>query len=196
MRKFVSSILFFTLVLILITGIILYIMPHGRIAYWTGWKLFGLNKDQWEAVHITFGFLMSFLALYHLFLNWKSFKKYVVSRSFAIAGIFSLVLIIIAIKNLPPVNYIMSLEESIKSSWEKNLEKPPVPHAELFTLRKISRRFNIPLKELILRAKKLGAQDISPDTSLKELAKKLHTTPAKVFHLIIEEKINQFKKKK
>ena len=37
------------------TGIVLYIVPHGRVAYWTLWSLAGLEKDQWAGIHMTFG---------------------------------------------------------------------------------------------------------------------------------------------
>jgi hypothetical protein len=37
------------------TGIVLYIVPQGRIAYWTLWSFLGLNKEQWGDVHIMFG---------------------------------------------------------------------------------------------------------------------------------------------
>ncbi len=75
MKKIISLGLLFTFLLGVITGIVLYIMPHGRIAYWNDWRLLGLNKDQWEALHIVFTFLMVFLGVLHLFINWNIFKN-------------------------------------------------------------------------------------------------------------------------
>ncbi len=188
MRKFVSIVLFSTLILSVVTGIVLYIMPHGRVAYWTGWRLFGLGKDQWEAVHIVFAFGMAFSGFYHLYLNWKPFKRYLPSKALFAAALGTLTLFILAVKNLPPVSFITNLEETIKRSWERNLPHPPLPHTELLTLQQISKRFGIPLEELMTRAKKHGIKKSSPNITLKDLAKKLKTTPAEAFYLIVGQK--------
>ncbi|MCK4782139.1 MAG: DUF4405 domain-containing protein, partial [Desulfobacteraceae bacterium] len=34
-----------------ISGIILYVAPPGRIANWTNWTIWGLNKEEWAAIH-------------------------------------------------------------------------------------------------------------------------------------------------
>ncbi len=185
MRKFVSIALFFTLVLSVVTGIVLYIMPHGRVAYWTGWRLFGLGKDQWEALHIVFAFGMAFSGLYHLYLNWKLFKRYLPSKAFFAVALGTLTLFILAVRNLPPVSFVTDLEETIKRSWEKDFSQPPFPHAELLTLHQISERFGFPLEELMARAKERGIKKVSPNITLKDLAKKLGTTPADAFYLIV-----------
>ena len=35
-----------------VSGIILFVRPEGSLARWVGWSVLGLDKAQWEAVHI------------------------------------------------------------------------------------------------------------------------------------------------
>lgn len=62
------------------TGLVLFITPPGRVAYWTDWTLLGIEKAGWNAVHIVFGPLFVLAGLLHLFFNWKPFKHYLVNK--------------------------------------------------------------------------------------------------------------------
>ena len=63
-----------------ITGLILFVTPSGRVAYWTNWALLGLEKEEWTAVHIVFSLLFVLAGLIHLFFNWKPFKHYLLEK--------------------------------------------------------------------------------------------------------------------
>jgi hypothetical protein len=46
---------FFTLfgfIIMSITGLVLYIEPAGRVAYWITWQFAGLTKTDWGNIHI------------------------------------------------------------------------------------------------------------------------------------------------
>lgn len=45
-RQLTSFIITFAFVVIAISGVILYIVPPGRVANWTNWQLLGLGKEQ------------------------------------------------------------------------------------------------------------------------------------------------------
>ena len=66
----------FDLLILLVTGVVLYVVPHGRVAYWTNWELMGLSKDQWTSVHILSALLFLLVSILHLIFNWKPFKHY------------------------------------------------------------------------------------------------------------------------
>lgn len=57
MRKITSLTATLSFVLTVVTSIILYIVPHGRVAYWSDWRMWGLNKTQWGDIHINMGLL-------------------------------------------------------------------------------------------------------------------------------------------
>jgi hypothetical protein len=59
-----------------VTGIVLFIVPPGRIANWGGWHLLGLSKYQWIGLHIWYSLLFLILALIHIYYNWKCLIGY------------------------------------------------------------------------------------------------------------------------
>ncbi len=43
-KGFVSLLTFGSFLIMTVTGLVLYFVPHGRVAYWVDWKLLGLTK--------------------------------------------------------------------------------------------------------------------------------------------------------
>jgi hypothetical protein len=66
LRRIVSLSMMLSIVGMLVSSIILYIVPQGRIAYWSGWTLLGLSKSQWGAIHTNLGFLMLVSGSFHI----------------------------------------------------------------------------------------------------------------------------------
>jgi len=197
MRSFVSLFLFYALGLTGLTGLVLYIMPPGRVAYWTDWRLLGLGKDQWEAIHILFGVLVIFLAAWHFYLNWKPFKRYLGSTRAPSKVLVSLTLItvaltVLAIKDLPPASLLMSLQERFEASWHKPAVPPPVPHAELLSLEAIVKREGLSLPKTMQVLEARGFKIPSSQMSLKELARLNKTSPADLYLIIITQKQSPF----
>lgn len=52
MRKITSLTAFLSFFMMLLTSVVLYLTPQGRVAYWADWRLLGLSKEQWGAIHI------------------------------------------------------------------------------------------------------------------------------------------------
>ena len=70
---------FFTLfgfLVMSITGLILYIVPEGRVAYWTFWDLIGLSKTDWDNIHILSSILFIIAGGFHIYFNWKPLMNY------------------------------------------------------------------------------------------------------------------------
>jgi len=128
-----------------ITGIVLYIMPYGRVAYWTGWEFLSLDKDQWDSLHTIFGFLMVFFGVWHLILNWKSFVSYfkdkvknTMSKEFFVSTLVVVFISTGTIMNFQPFKGFIELGKKIKESWPTPKVLPPAPHTELFSLEKVA----------------------------------------------------------
>lgn len=105
-------------VILLISGIVLFIAPSGRIANTTQWALLWLDKDGWANLHNVFAILFVAGLIWHLVFNWKPLSNYVVSRAThhlnlkkemlaAVAVI--LVLVIVVAQNLPPADALTDL---------------------------------------------------------------------------------------
>ncbi|MFZ4525224.1 MAG: DUF4405 domain-containing protein [Chlorobium sp.] len=125
-RSFTSFGLFLSFLMILFSGVILYIFP-GRTPG-VVWELCGLSKPAWQNQHIIFGFAFSILSLCHLFfINWKAFFSYLKSK--AKTGLQSpgelLVILVLSLLfgfgtffKMQPFYGILEFGKSISNSWD------------------------------------------------------------------------------
>lgn len=191
MRRYVSILLFFCLVVMGVSGVVLYIMPHGRIAYWVRWHLFGLNKDQWGNVHIVFGFAMVVLGVWHLFLNWKAFLNYLkgrlgilTSREFVLSLVAVIFVFAGTVYDIYPFKVVSQVGERIKESWAKSITPPPVPHAEKLPLSKIAQMLGASPEDVVAFLKKRGFKVKGAFQPFGEIARENGMTPAGLYEIV------------
>ncbi len=55
MRSFIACLVTWSFAILTVTELVLYIVPQGRVAFWTHWSLLGLGKARWTDVHMLFG---------------------------------------------------------------------------------------------------------------------------------------------
>jgi len=193
-RGFTSFLLVFIFCVLIVSGIILYIGPHGRIAYWINWKFLGMTKPGWETVHTVFACLFIITGLFHLLsFNWKVFKNYLVSRSkkginlkieFLLAVIFILMVLIGSVVNIPPMKTIMVAGEKIKNIWYTQEDEPPIPHAELMTLKEICERLDISSAEALVKLRKENIKVKGVNQRLMGIAKNNERSAQEIFHIL------------
>jgi hypothetical protein len=195
-RVFISFGLFLVFILILLSGIILYISPPGRIANWTDWRLMGLTKTGWRHQHIIFGFAFALLSLFHLFfINWKVFLSYLKTRASQglqsplelVSGIIITLLLGFGTSlHLQPFSGIIDFGENISASWERRENQAPVPHAELMSLVELSRQPGLGGDPGVLRNKLLKAdiKVVSTDQTLAVIARLNGLTAERVYAII------------
>jgi len=150
-RKITSMTMFISFILLVLTSIILYIVPHGRVAYWADWHLWGLTKTQWGNLHINLGFLFLFAGFLHMYYNWAVITAYMKNRaremkvftpSFNMALFLSLVVGVGTYFEVPPMSSVITLSESIKNAASEKYGEPPYGHAELSSLNSRRRIYN------------------------------------------------------
>ena len=56
-RRLTSLTAALAFLMMVLTSVILYIVPHGRVAYWSDWRLWGLSKTDWGNIHTNLGLL-------------------------------------------------------------------------------------------------------------------------------------------
>jgi hypothetical protein len=153
-RRVVSLTILMSFLLILATSVILYTVPQGRVAYWTNWRLGGLSKDQWTNIHFTVGALFLIGCIVHLLYNWRPTVSYlrtrtrqliVVTKEFNLALLITVLVTCGAYFELPPFQWVVSLNESIKERAARNYGEPPYGHAELSSLRVFAKRLSLDL---------------------------------------------------
>ncbi|MCE4563711.1 DUF4405 domain-containing protein [Maribellus sp. CM-23] len=195
-RAFISFGLSYAMIVLLVSGIILYVSPPGRYAHWVNWALWGFTKEEWQAIHTVFSLGFIVLSVFHLFsANWKVFLSYFRSKStgtfrrkreLLLSSAFMLVFFFGTVFSLPPFQNVMALGEDLTNSWEKTEERAPVAHAELLTLAELSEQLKLDSVEVITQ--KLNNHKISFENvhsqSLQEIANANNTTPMDIYGVI------------
>jgi Cu+-exporting ATPase len=164
-RKIISLTAMVSFTVLVLTGIVLFIQPHGRVAYWVDWRLWGLSKTQWDSTHIHAGILFVLAIVLHLYYNWRSIVSYlkgkadqfrVFSLHFNIALLITSVVVFGTIAGTPPFCWVMDLNESIKETAVKTYGKPPYGHAELSSMKTLAFRMGFDLDKSIQGLKTAG----------------------------------------
>ena len=134
-RAFISFGLFISFILILVSGVILYIGPSGKGKPGMVWEIIGLTKQGWQKQHIIFGFTLSILSIFHLsVMNWKAFFSYLktkaaegVNRPLELALIVVLALFfgIGTHYNIKPFSSVIDFGKTISKSWDGNNTQQP-----------------------------------------------------------------------
>ena len=199
-RVFISFGLCIALVMMLLSGVILYISPPGRVANWTDWRMIGLSKTGWQHQHIIFGFAFVLLSLFHLFfINWHAFFSYLKAKSaqglkspaeLMAITILSLFLGAGTFFGIQPFSAVIEFGDGISNSWDRKDSQAPVPHAELMTLVELSQQPELGGDPEALKTtlEKAGLQVTSQKETIADIAKANGMTAEKVYELIAPKK--------
>jgi hypothetical protein len=66
-KAFISFGLTYSFIIIIVSGVMLYMSPPGRYAHWVNWKILGFTKEGWQAIHTVFSYTFVILSIFHLF---------------------------------------------------------------------------------------------------------------------------------
>ncbi len=185
--------MFISFILLVLTSIILYIVPHGRVAYWADWHLWGLTKGQWGNLHINLGFLFLFAGLLHMYYNWAVITAYMKNRakeikvftpSFNVALLLTLVIGVGTYFEVPPMSSVINLSESIKNAASEKYGEPPYGHAELSSLKLFTKKQGLDLNQAIELLKKEDIQFKDSKDTLATIAKDNKLSPQEVYTII------------
>jgi hypothetical protein len=176
------------------SGLIAYLMPQGRIAYWTDWHLWGLSKTQWGDIHIISSILFLVAAGFHLYFNWKHFLNYLKGKAAQMKGrkrelwiaLAALILVVLAgIKPFPPLSWLLDLNGYLKASWVQSpAHEPPFGHAEELKLVVFCKKVGIPPAEALALLKAKGMQGAAKDSTVLEIARRNRISPMELYAII------------
>ncbi len=147
-RRIVSLTVFLAFIFLALSGIMLFLSPQGRVAYWAGWTLFGLSKEQYTAVHTTFMVLFLVAGIWHIVLNWKPIVGYLKDRTrrvrlftpeSSVAMALGLFFLLGPLVGLPPFKQFLDAGAGVKDFWEASSGSPPWGHAEESSLQRFCR---------------------------------------------------------
>lgn len=177
-----------------VTGLVLYLVPQGRVAYWIEWTLWGMTKEQWGDIHILSSLFFILAGAFHIYFNWKPLLNYLSSkttgalkhkREIVITCLATIILVASGIWKIPPLSYLLDLNAVVKDAWivEKDYE-PPFGHAELLSLKVFCKKTDIPYEKAAEELKAKGFKGVAPDVALVDLARANKVSPLEIYRLI------------
>ncbi len=192
-RKITSMTMLVSFVLLVLTSIILYIVPHGRVAYWADWHLFGMSKTQWANQHINLGFLFLFAGVFHIIYNWRPITAYMKNKSkqmkiftpsMNIALFLTVIVGIGTWFEVPPMSTVLNFSESLKDSASAKYGEPPYGHAELSSLKLLCKKQGFDLEQAKDTLKKANIAFKDEKEIIASIAKNNNKSPQQVFAII------------
>lgn len=76
LRAMTSVLISCASLMLLLSGIVLFLAPPGRIANWNGWNVLGIGKHGWGGLHVWFAVIFLGASVLHVFYNWRVLMAY------------------------------------------------------------------------------------------------------------------------
>ena len=185
--------LLISFVLLMLTSIILYIAPHGRVAYWSDWYLWGFSRTEWGNLHINLGVLFLIAFFLHFYYNLNMIIAYMKNkaRKFRLfTGSFNVALVLTAVVcfgtyfMIPPMNLVIKLGEAITAKADGKYGEPPYGHAELSSLKIFSKRVDLDLDKVKKLFEEKGINIEDDSQPILEIAENNNTTAKKLYEIM------------
>ncbi|MCK5676109.1 MAG: DUF4405 domain-containing protein [Verrucomicrobia bacterium] len=193
LRKVTSLTTLLSFILLIITSVVLYITPQGKIAFWANWNCWGISKEGWCALHTNLGILFLVAGLIHTILNWKPIVAYMKNKAkklkvFTIdlnaALVITLFITIFTFFELPPISGVQNFNRKLKEAAAEQYGEPPYGHAESSSLKSFCRRTGLDLEESLKKLETADLKSASAEATLTEIAKANGMTPQQVYGTI------------
>ncbi|MCP5063573.1 MAG: DUF4405 domain-containing protein [Ignavibacteriae bacterium] len=192
-RSFTSLYITFSFIIMVISGIILFFAPPGRIAHWSYWAFFGLTKTEWQNIHTIFTFLFIVAGGFHIYFNWKPLMFYLKNKTqssikikseLTYAIVASLLICILTLSNVPPFSTVLDFGEYLTNSWEDESNTPPTSHAEQLNLTEFALLIDSDKKQMIQKLRSSGFSINNDDATLEEIAQENSITPSHILEVL------------
>ena len=194
LKKITSLVMLLSMILMTYTGIILFIAPQGKIAYWSNWEILALTKTQYGELHSTFMVLFIIATLLHIYYNFRLIVNYlsnkakevvVFTKEMVVATLLTVVFIVGTLYEVVPFSSFLSLGDSAKEYWEQRYGKPPYSRAENSQLKTFIKKTGLNEKDALEQLKKNEIVYNSLDDKLIDIAKKNHLSPNRVYEIMM-----------
>ena len=81
LRKITSFTLLYSFLIMVVSGVMLFISPFGRLSMMIHWEIFGLGKMEYQALHLIFMLVFTLSGIIHTYLNYKAIVNYWKNKS-------------------------------------------------------------------------------------------------------------------
>ena len=191
-QRFVSLTAGLSFVLIFISSGVLYFIPDRGVTGWTAWTFLGLDKQQWDNMHINLGILFLVFIIWHIYFNWKPIKAYlkvkkqwkVFTKEFNVTLVVTVLFAAGTITMTLPFSFLVNIGNGIKAVNSLDDGNPPFGYAEYATLEDFCLLTHIDKEQALKRLEKKGILLNSSRETLKQIAAANNTSPKALFWII------------
>lgn len=193
LRKITSMTLVWSLIVLTLNSIVLYVVPEGRISNWAVWEFWGLTKHDWSAQHTTVGFLFLFAGLCHIYLNWKLIMNYMKNKAkdfrlftgaSTVGFALTLIFVIGTYFHVPPIITIVDFSEQIKEGAASKYGDPPYGQAQSSSLQGFTSRMGLDLAKSTELLEAAGIEVADEKEMIQEIAARSKKTPQEIYDII------------
>ncbi len=126
-RSFAVFSMLLTVLILGVSGVVLYVTPPGRYVNFSGWQVLGIDKGGWEALHTNFSWIFLIIVSLHIYFNWRVIKGYLrqgmnwtvrYRLELGAATVVTLLALAGTLMNWPPFGTVMAFGETVKNYWE------------------------------------------------------------------------------
>ena len=196
-QSFISIGLLLSFIIMLFSGIILYVAPEGSLSRWIDWSVFNLNKKQWEHQHTIFSYLFILFSVFHIFkINWELLLSYFVPekinlsnfKEIVIALVITVLVFLGTLYNVNPLQFIIKAGNNISDNHSINVEMPNIPNAEKLSLRDFSEKmFKISYEEVYNKLTDIEFESVDENIIVSEFCEINKLTPHELYKILKEE---------
>ena len=188
-KGFTSLFLTMTFIALTLSGAVLYVAPRCRVADRIGWTITGLEKGQWESIHINGALFFVVAGVLHLALNWSLLWGYIKKRGQAALNLKRELLAAVVLGSLvvagsvlawPPFHSVVELHEQIKDSWGRPDGQTPASHTVDPTVQELSHQMHLAVDQVIAALEAEGIAVPCEGATLGELAEASRQTPDEI----------------
>lgn len=200
-QSFISIALVFAFIIMLVSGVILYIAPEGSLSRWIGWDVLNLTKKQWEQQHTIFSYVFVLFSLFHIFkINWGlliSYFKFNKLRAVYLKELVIAIVIVILVFtgtlfNWKPFSSVISWGKTLSDNYGVGVNYPNIADAEKLTLHDFATKvLQISYSDFKEHTKKYTFNELNRNSTVIEFCKINKITPENFYMEIKKQLSNQ-----
>ena len=191
-QRFVSLTAMLSFIVLAVSSGVLYFIPDRKVTSWSNWSFLGLDKQQWDNLHINIGILFIVMIIWHIYFNWKPIKNYlkkkkelkVFTKEFNVALLVTALFTAGTITMTLPFSFFINIGNGVKALNSLDDGNPPFGYAEYATLEDFCKILSIDIEKAKMRLKQKGVTVQSTKETLKTISAKNCITPKDIFAII------------
>jgi hypothetical protein len=201
-RRFVTNLLLLSFLVSTLSGVVLFFRPEGSLARWVGWSAFGLDKKQWEAVHLLFVGAFLIVSLVHILYNWRALTTSmrrragtlgppgrIVPWSWELLAAIAVMAAVFAgtLVEWRPVAAVMALRTAMKDGAFVTTMPPPMDGADRATVAELCSRAGLSEHQALRNARGHGIVIVRTSLTLAAVALANDRSPEAVYRALLAE---------